>query len=417
MQNSKIRLRSGKLGKIFIGLIIVFLVSTIFDPGDKVLGLKVPLYLACWAFGLFACKNTIKCSGKLVIYVLLMIAIPMLSISYYYLIDGSEPYKGFELLKGYLFMTFALLIYITSIDILKYLSAILTLLAVSILMLTAVYFSIPELRDTLYLLGHDSGTFSIDRGRDYGSGVVMFQMYFVTSPMLAISIAYYFDLAKDSSKNRKYYLLLLFISIFAMLIAGSRNNILAATILPAALYVMYSKNKARALFGIFLLSTSLIFIWKNQIFTLFDPSETSNASKLIMLQDYSNIFSDPYKLLFGSGLGAYEYWTEKGFTYITEITYFEVIRNYGLLLGVPMLLLLAYPIFYAFILRPNFKEKNIALGYLAYLIMCMSNPNLFGSMGMLFLAILMVKIAIHDAKIKKICAEIVNNRSGMVQKY
>ena len=393
------------ISHVFIFFVFLFLFSTLFDPADKVFGLKLPLYLSCWGLGLVVClaaRREIKIPYMLLIYVSLMVGIPAISIVYYYSSNGSDPNKCFELFKAYLFISFSFLLYITRINILKYLCGALTVLAALILILAAIVLTFPELYAPSYLLGEELGIFSIDKGRDYGSDVVMFQMYFVTSPMLAISISYYFDLAKTSMKNRGFFAVLTLFHICAMIVAGSRNNILAAIILPIALFVMYSKNKMRSAILIALLTGFLVIIWFNEISAIFDPSETSNSSKLIMLKDYMSILSNPIKLFFGSGLGAYEHWTDKGYTYITELTYLEVIRNFGLLLGGLMILLLIYPILYAFILRPNFKEKKIILGYAAYLVMCISNPNLFSSMGMMFLAIIMVKIATYEVDARRL---------------
>ncbi len=321
---------------VFIFLIFSFVLSTLFNPADIVFGLKIPLYVACWGVGLILClvsQEEIKIPFKLLTYILLMIGIPVISIAYYYLIDGSDPFKGFELLKAYIFISFAMLIYITRIDILKYLCFALTMLAISILVLTAVVLIFPELFTPLYMLGGELGMFSIDSGRDYGGGVVLFQMYFVTSPMLTISIAYYFNLAKTSKKHKLFFVVITLLNICAMFVAGTRNNILGALILSLALVILYSRKKIHTAMLIAALSGLFVYIMQHEIGALFDPEEASNSVKLIMLRDYALIFSDPIKLIFGSGLGAYDQWTGRGFTYITELTYHEVIRNFGIILG------------------------------------------------------------------------------------
>jgi len=383
----------------YISMIFLFLLATIFDPADKVLGLKIPLYVACWGVAiamLLMRQEEIKVHFKLFVYILLMTGIPVTSIVYYYLINGSDPFKGFELLKGYIFISFAMLIYITKIDILKYLCPVLTMLAISILVLTAVVLIFPELFMPLYMLGGELGMFNIDSGRDYGEGVVLFQMYFVTSPMLVIAVAYYFKLAKTSKKHQLLFVVITLLNICALLVAGTRNNILAAIILPLALVILYSRKKIHTAMWIVVLSGLFVFIMQNEIEALFDPTEASNSSKLILLRDYVSILSDPIKLIFGSGLGAFDQWTEKGFTYITELTYLEIIRNFGIILGGGMILLLVYPIIYTFVLHRSYNEKNIILGYLSYLVMCIANPNLFSSMGIMFLGVIMANICMYE---------------------
>ena len=398
--------RYNKLGaySIFIFVVFLFLLSTLFDPADRALGLKLPLYVACWGIGLLihmGRQGPIKISIGLLIYTFLMTLIPITSVGYYLVTDGSEPFEGFLLLKSYLFISFAILIYFTRINAMKYLSIALTILAIQILLLTAVVLIYPETHIPLYTFGEDYGIFSIDSGRDYGSGFKWFQMYFVTSSMLVIPIAYYFDLAKSSKQNIGFYWALVLLSICAMFIAGTRNNMIMAIVLPATLFVVYSKHRLDTIILMAAAIGLFIFTWRVEIATFFDPTEASNNVKLSMLEDYAVIFSDSNNLLFGRGLGSYECWTGRGYNFVTELTYLEIIRNFGLLLGGLMILLLLYPIAYAFLISRSYKKKNIVLAYAAYLIMSISNPLLFSSMGMLILGIIIADIFIHDTDMRR----------------
>jgi len=106
-------------------------------------------------------------------------------------------------------------------------------------------------------------------------------------------------------------------------------------------------------------------------------------------------------VLFGKGLGSYETWSLRGDFYITELTFLEVFRNFGLPMGLVMLILMIYPILYAFILRPSYRDKHIIIAYTAYLIMCMTNPLFFSSTGMLILAIILANISIFNSAFKE----------------
>ena len=123
-----------------------------------------------------------------------------------------------------------------------------------------------------------------------------------------------------------------------------------------------------------------------------------------MLDDYSKLFSDPITLLFGQGLGAYHFWEGRGsYYFVTELTYFEIIRNFGLFGGTLMFALLLYPIVHAFVLDRRFKEKAVVTGYAAYLVMCFSNPNLFSSMGTLILSVILATIYLSPIMNKNRC--------------
>jgi len=392
---------------VFKVTIFLFILSTLFDPADKLFGLKIPLFLACWGVGfvvLLTSKNEIMLPVNLLIYVLMMMMlIPLVSITYYYIMNGSEPYAGFLLLKSYLFISFAILIYLTRVDVLRYLSMALTVLAISILLLTAYIIIFSEMYWPIYHFGDRFGIYSIDRGRDYGSGQTFFQMYFVTSSMIVVSIAYYFKKWFSLKDKRFFYSVLIAINICAMFLAGTRNNMIMAIGLPVALILLYSRH--RVLISLFLLTiiSFLVVLWSRDITALFDPSEASNYTKLTTLNDYYRIFSDFdfMSLLFGNGLGAYEHWTNRGYNFVTELTYLEIFRNFGVLLGGMLLLLMAFPIIYAFILRPSYKDKNIILAYGAYLVMSATNPLFFSSMGMLILSMIIANISIYDSDTKK----------------
>ena len=187
------------------------------------------------------------------------------------------------------------------------------------------------------------------------------------------------------------------LNLVAMVLAGTRNNMMAAIVLPLALAFLYAKRKGTVATVIATVTGIGAFVLSDQIGILLNPTEASNSTKLTSLGDYLTGFSDLTSLLFGKGLGAYQHWTGRGYYYITELTYLEIIRNFGLLLGGVMILLLLYPIVYAFMLRRSYNEKHIIIGYALYLLMCASNPNLFSSMGMLILSVIIANISLYNA--------------------
>ena len=110
---------------IFNGFFMLFILSTLFDPMDKLFGLKTYLFILCMAYGCLyylTYPGKLKIPFKLIIYVSMYLFMPLFSITYYYFMDGSSPYAGFLLLKSYLFITFAILLYITKVDVFRYLS-------------------------------------------------------------------------------------------------------------------------------------------------------------------------------------------------------------------------------------------------------------------------------------------------------
>lgn len=388
----------GKFSGSFQSVVIsLFMLLSVFDPADKLLGLKTTTFLLCWVvvFLRFATKpDKLYIPSGLVLYVLAIIAIPVLSILFYLLFNGEEPFQGFQMVKSYLFCSMAILLYISKINALQKLCTILTLLALTVIATVILLELSPNLYSKLATFGNDYGVFYLD-SRSYGAGLVLKQAYYATSPMLVIPIAYYYGFMNWSIKGFGYAVLT-GLCVIAMFLAGTRNNMFAAIFLPVLLHVYFDKTKAVSIVVIFSLLLISGYYFIADILVLFSPLEVSNSIKIALLNDYIEIFQDPVHLLFGQGLGSYYYWPAKGFEfYVTELTYLEVIRNFGLIMGFLMIGLLMYPIVYAFYLSRDYGEKHIVLAYLLYLVMCISNPNLFSSMGMLILSVLIANIYRH----------------------
>jgi len=104
------------------------------------------------------------------------------------------------------------------------------------------------------------------------------------------------------------------------------------------------------------------------------------------MKDYRKLFEDPTTLLLGQGLGSYYYWSGFGEAISnTELTFLEIFRNYGLILGTLLLMLILYPLKYIK-LKSDDIHTCILIGYGTYLLMCSSNPLLFSSSGMIILS-------------------------------
>jgi hypothetical protein len=374
-------------------ILFVFIAVCVFDPADQILGGKVFVFGALWGVTLIKIllmRDDLHLPPGLVVYVAAFIAIPLLSIFWYYLSDGRQPFEGFALLRGYLLISLAVVLAVNKVDLLPQLSAILTALACLVI---AVFIAIqlqPDLYGAIRPLGEGSGLLILDR-RTYAKGLTLLQVYFVTTPMLVVSIAYYFDRVMSASGGwRKFFFLsVTAINIAGMLLAGSRNNILVALLLPFLLWPQYTKRRVLytlcSVGGLALLALP----FTEQLQPFFDPAEYSNSIKLLTIEDYGRILGNPVTLLFGSGLGAYEDWTGRPIFYVTELTYFEIIRNFGLVGGLLMIGLLLLPVIDAFRTRAAARERSLAIAYLLYLLACFSNPNLFSSMGIPILAILL----------------------------
>ena len=383
-------------------LLFAFVVVCVFDPADLVFGVKVWLFAAIWVAALtvaFSAPDKIYVPIGLLLCVLLFTTVPLISIVWYYLTNGTEPYAGFALMKGFLLISVAIVLVMNRVDVLPFFSATLTVLASMTIAISVSLQFAPELFPILKNIGSETGLVLLSE-RSYGEDLSFTFINVVTSPLLAISVAYYFDRAMSevAIRSKLIYASLTAINILAMLSVGSRNQAAVAILMPFFLWPLYTRRIARnECISLGLLAVlSISFIEKLRV--LLNPAEFSNHIKLALLGDYGVIFSNPLTLLFGQGLGAYYQWTTSGrpnfertgenFYFNTELTYAELIRYSGLLGAAIMMALLLFPAAHGFFAR-NTRHRALALGFLAYLCMSATNPFLFSSTGMLCFSVLL----------------------------
>ena len=378
---------------LYLPSVTAFIFVTIFDPADVIFGLKVPLFILCFIAAFFV---ALKRSDKkyipipLMIYAFMFVTIPLYSIIFYHIQNGAEPYEGFIMFKSYLFIFFAIILVLADTDITKILSGILSLLAICVICLYIFLLIFPEYFIFTNALGAKYEIFYADI-RSYDGTKEYRQAYFVCSPMLVVSIAYYFFRFRETNNIDFWSLILLVLNITGLFMAGSRNNLFAGIILLPVLYIMSSRNKFLPIVLVFCFLVIFGSFYINELASFLDTSEVSNNTKLGYFPGYIEIFSDLHNLIFGQGLGAYYFFPNMSYPYyITELTYLEVFRNFGLIFGFFMMLMLGYPIIKTFMLSKNaLLQRYIAVAYSLYLIMCFTNPNLFNSLGMMILSLVL----------------------------
>jgi hypothetical protein len=84
-------------------LLFAFVIVCVFDPADRVLGAKVWLFVALWGATLIAgllASDEIRLPVGLLVCVFLFIAIPLLSIVWYYVANGEQPYAGASIMMA-----------------------------------------------------------------------------------------------------------------------------------------------------------------------------------------------------------------------------------------------------------------------------------------------------------------------------
>lgn len=378
-------------------LFLLFLVA-VFDPADKVTQLKVPLFISLWILFLFSVlfangKRSALTSSLLRYVLLFSVVLPTASVLWYFARGGGVgSYDGLPYIKSFLFLTLAIVLLVTQLDAIRPLSVVLTILSVVITGIAALCYNDPSLAQFLWPVGDATGVFAIG-DRTYGNLSYTY-VYFHSAPLLVLSIAYFANhTIKSTGRARYVNAALMVLNLVGMVCSGTRNDMIFGLLTPILVIIWNSgRHRKLALAAVVAILVVAIGVYGNDILqAMFDPENESNAIKIAHLKDYAVLFSDPLTLLFGQGLGAYFYSTAFGTeTSITELTYLEFVRNFGLFLATVYFCLLSYPLLK---LRDSaFRADHyLLIAYASYLIMSASNPLLISSNGMLVLAIVISK--------------------------
>lgn len=384
----------GSLREVLLRTMLAALVcSSVFDPADLILHLKVPLFIACWC--LFAAGAVVDNNRRFVdsftlLYVLsLSIVLPAISISRYLLEGGdSSVFDGFVAWKSFLFLTLALMLVAERIDLFSFSAGVLTILSISIIAVRTLIYLKPTLAIPIGVLGDKYGILTL-LARDYGA-ISFSGVNFHTSPLIVLALGYFaFRLSVTAGWYRLIAAFLLVINVFGMFASGTRNNMLFSLLTPILAYSWYSRRRIPILLGAASVTLLVAFLNFNSIGAALDLREYSNHIKYLHYQDYLDIFSRPASLILGSGVGSRFY--SRGFgtyTSVTELTYFELLRSFGLCLGSLILLLLLLPL--RCLLFPKQKAiPALLIAYGAYLLLSAANPFLISSSGMFVLSIVL----------------------------
>lgn len=373
--------------------IVLLLIVSIFDPEDLILKLKVPLFISIWLLFLLiiiGSNKEARLSIPLFFYLLIFILVlPFISALNFVLTNGYfNYYYGYLSLKPLLFLTLLVILYVEKIEIIVPISVLLTILSCMILcvfFLILIEYDIYSIR--FINIAYKNGLIQKVDYRIYG-GTKFYYIYFVTAPLLVLPSLYYcYKCFTSFGKSRFYYLLAMLINTTAFFLTGSRNSMLISIIVPFMVIIYCSKDKLRSLFLTGLISVILVCIFHKPITDMFSSDNPSNYGRISLLKDYSEVFNNPEDLLLGQGFGSLFYVTVWGKeAWLSELTYLEIIRRYGLIFGSVCIAMLMYP-FIKY--KRYYNEPYLIIAYLGYLIMSVTNPFIFSSSGMIMLCVVL----------------------------
>jgi hypothetical protein len=375
-------------------LLTILVFICIFDPLDRLFNLKVPIFVSIFFLFLiifFAKSHRGIIAKGLVRYIFVFsFIIPLISILYLF-ISGNEyssAHDIFMYFKPYFFLTLTFVLYLEKEDLIKEIIYMLTLLSLAIIAIT-IFVKVDFKVEALISFGDKYRIYTINRTQ-YG-GFELPKIYFATSPLLVIAITYFSYFFTHSKKAKLKNLVFLFLCILAMFLSGSRGNMFISIVSCLTIFYLFSKINKKIIILILCFFVPLWIAQNTEIITdMFSVQDPSNYVRLSFFYDYINLFKDPKILFFGQGLGSSFHSTYRGLVSNSELTYFEMIRRFGLFLAIISLILMAYPLKMLKYKQNAYYWLFIAYGF--YLIMTFTAPFFFSSNGMILLSIVLNKV-------------------------
>ena len=245
----------------------------------------------------------------------------------------------------------------------------------------------------LHLFGKLYQYFVVDKGvavyalRNYGK-LTMLMIFYKTSPLLVFPLSWYLYqilIEKNKRSPFSHYALVVIIAL-TLFLSGTRANLLSLVLIILFYLGFYLYKKSGSWF-LLLGSLGLVivlFALPSVTRLLLNPQETSNIIKFSYLSSYANYFYQHLSsLIWGQGIGGAFYAAGlERLTDVTELTYFELIRVWGL----PIALFFVGILFMPLIAEIKAgKISHLFIAYIAYLFIAGTNPLLLSSTGMLVL--------------------------------
>lgn len=293
------------------------------------------------------------------------------------------------------FLICILLLWVPHFNVLRLAKGAGVTLALVLVILYAFVVSDPLIEWAVFTYSQDHDSTMMMSTR-YFLGFKVYGMYYKSLISLSLVLFSLFFALFNKPRRRFGVLLSSVLVVCAFLMSGSRNTMLLPFFLFGLNIFLVVRHKRFAKYFLYPLIALGVLAFLTLVFLLAtEGGESSNDVKFGHLVSYGVLFSNhPEYLLFGQGLGA-SFYSEgfRGMTMLTEWTYIEMLRKYGLVGAACIMTFVLYPFR---VLLPRIQRDEVlgfSIAYLAYLLISGTNPLLLGSTGMLVL--LMVYSYIH----------------------
>lgn len=374
--------------KFLLSLLVLIL---LIDPTDRVFHLKIPLFiLVIFGWMILRSRSKIKYYKEYLVIIFFLIFITVFGIfSAVVQVDDIDFAFAFGFLKSIVILFLLIIVVDMDIDIGKYV----TKYSIFIPLATFVIYSLPLYNVALFgqvydYLVWEKETMMIAYRNFYGYNV--FMVYYKTSPVLVFPLSYYCSVVVRQGFTVKRMILILMFFV-CLLVSGTRANMLSALFVIIYWIYIFLKERKNAFYSIVVFISMFTAITMFALSLSFKEKEASSEIKsghFISLMD--NFEEHPQYLLWGQGLGSrfYSIGSQRINTQV-ELTYIELMRYFGIPLGLFFIIMIVYPMINIVINKKiNAYNQYVIPAFWAYLFICGTNPLLVSSTGMLIMIIM-----------------------------
>ena len=367
-------------------LYFLFLVTLSLDPTGFHSRLKDLLFVVLVIYGFIYClKRRQYLAGINRVTLLAFLLVPLWAMFIAYITNSltNTPYAMSQM-RSMLYVTIFFFVVTMRLNVLL---KVVWINGIIMAAVTLVLFFLSQLGGVFLAVIYDycnaSGNFTMAYNRNF-LGYNINGLYFTAGSLIIFSFVY--TLYQYHGRLKLIWSTVLFISL---MVAGSRTPMLVQLLI--LLVYLYDKNimgkfltrvSALALLGMLVMVTYLLAT---------QEKEASNEVKYDNFESYVENMGDKGHLVWGAGLGSEFYAKGRGVKLsYSELSYMDILRIYGLPVGIGFIFLFFAPCFWLWKYFPRSQFlKRYCLGYALFLILSGTNPLLLGSIGLTALSLFM----------------------------
>jgi hypothetical protein len=367
-------------------LYFLFLVTLSLDPTGFHSRLKDLLFVVLVIYGAIYClkrRQYLSPMNRLTFVAILLIPLWGMFIAY---ITGELKDQAYAMSQVRSMMYIAIFLFMVTMRLNVLLKAV-WINGIIMATVTLILFFLSELGGIFLAAIYDycnaSDNYTMAYNRNF-LGFAVNGLYFKAGSLIIFSFIY--NLYQYKGRFKLFFSIVLFMSL---MVAGSRTPMLVQTLI--LLIYLYDKNiigkfltrlSALAFIGMLVAVTYMLATQKN---------EKSNEVKYDNFESYVEDIGDKGHPIWGAGLGSDFYAKGRNMRLAyTELSYMDILRMYGLPVGLFFIFLFIAPCFWLWRYFPRSQFlKRYCLGYILFLILSGTNPLLLGSIGLTALALFM----------------------------